>query len=53
MAHCEPRLIARRMPWAPGWQTAREEDVAYFLLGIFNITMPLLYGEGFKTLLSL
>lgn len=23
-----------------------EEDIAYWLLGIFGINMPLLYGEG-------
>jgi hypothetical protein len=26
----------------------RIEDLAYCLLGIFNINMPLLYGEGPK-----
>jgi hypothetical protein len=29
-------------------ETTREEDVAYCLLGIFDINMPLLYGEGGK-----
>jgi hypothetical protein len=24
----------------------REEDEAYSLLGIFNVSMPLIYGEG-------
>ncbi|POS73599.1 hypothetical protein DHEL01_v208004 [Diaporthe helianthi] len=45
--------VARRMSWASGRQTAREEDVAYCLLGIFDITMPLLYGEGSKAFLRL
>ncbi|KAG6356810.1 hypothetical protein INS49_014684 [Diaporthe citri] len=45
--------VARRMSWASGRQTAREEDVAYCLLGIFDITMPLLYGEGSKAYLRL
>jgi heterokaryon incompatibility protein (HET) len=38
--------IAHRMSWAAGRQTSRPEDIAYCLLGIFNINMPLLYGEG-------
>ena len=27
-------------------QTTREEDIAYSLFGIFNIAIPVLYGEG-------
>ncbi|PMD13092.1 HET-domain-containing protein, partial [Hyaloscypha hepaticicola] len=38
--------VAERMSWAAHRQTTREEDIAYCLLGIFNINMPLLYGEG-------
>lgn len=38
--------VAHRMSWAARRQTTRPEDVAYCLLGIFNINMPLLYGEG-------
>ncbi|KAK5457330.1 hypothetical protein LTS15_005111 [Exophiala xenobiotica] len=38
--------VARRMSWASTRQTTRVEDLAYCLLGIFNINMPLLYGEG-------
>ncbi|KAH8896884.1 HET-domain-containing protein [Thozetella sp. PMI_491] len=38
--------IAERMSWAAVRQTTREEDVAYSLLGIFDINMPMLYGEG-------
>jgi hypothetical protein len=40
--------IAQRMSWASGRKTTRPEDIAYCLLGIFNINMPLLYGEGEK-----
>ncbi|KAK3389387.1 heterokaryon incompatibility protein-domain-containing protein [Podospora didyma] len=40
--------IAQRMAWAANRQTTREEDMAYCLLGIFGINMPLLYGEGSK-----
>jgi hypothetical protein len=38
--------VAHRMTWATCRQTTRPEDIAYCLLGIFNINMPLLYGEG-------
>ncbi|ROT41589.1 HET-domain-containing protein [Sodiomyces alkalinus F11] len=38
--------IAQRMSWAAGRQTTRPEDIAYCLLGIFGVNMPLLYGEG-------
>lgn len=38
--------VAERMAWAAQRQTTREEDVAYCLLGIFAINMPLIYGEG-------
>ncbi|KAF9701699.1 hypothetical protein EKO04_000973 [Ascochyta lentis] len=41
--------IARRMRWAAGRQTKREEDVAYSLLGIFGVTMSIIYGEGKKS----
>ncbi|KAI3318912.1 HET-domain-containing protein [Xylariaceae sp. AK1471] len=40
--------IAQRMSWAADRSTTREEDIAYSLLGMFNINMPLLYGEGGK-----
>jgi hypothetical protein len=35
-----------RMSWAETRQTTREEDMAYSLLGIFDVYMPLIYGEG-------
>ena len=38
--------VDERMSWAAGRETKREEDGAYSLLGIFDIHMPLLYGEG-------
>ncbi|KAI1351349.1 heterokaryon incompatibility protein-domain-containing protein [Xylaria sp. FL0043] len=40
--------IAQRMSWAARRTTSREEDEAYCLLGIFNVNMPLIYGEGLK-----
>ncbi|KAK4183155.1 heterokaryon incompatibility protein-domain-containing protein [Podospora australis] len=42
----ETVCVADRMSWAAGRYTTREEDMAYCLLGIFNVNMPLLYGEG-------
>jgi hypothetical protein len=38
--------IAQRLLWASNRQTTRIEDKAYSLLGIFNVSMPLIYGEG-------
>ena len=38
--------VAQRMSWAAKRNTTRVEDLAYCLLGIFDINMPLLYGEG-------
>ncbi|KAF4992163.1 hypothetical protein FGRMN_7369 [Fusarium graminum] len=38
--------IAKRMSWAANRQTTRTEDLAYCLLGIFDVNMPMLYGEG-------
>lgn len=36
------------MSWSAGRKTSRAEDRAYSLFGIFNVNMPLLYGEGDK-----
>lgn len=40
--------IAKRMSWAAKRKSTRTEDTAYSLLGLFDISMPLLYGEGSK-----
>lgn len=40
--------VPTRMSWATDRATTRGEDMAYCLLGIFDISMPLLYGEGEK-----
>lgn len=45
--------VAQRMTWAAERETTREEDLAYCLLGIFNINMPLIYGEGARAFLRL
>ncbi len=39
---------AKKMSWAASRKTSRVEDVAYSLLGILDINMPLIYGEGKK-----
>ncbi|KAJ9604827.1 hypothetical protein H2200_010942 [Cladophialophora chaetospira] len=46
-------LIAVKMSWASRRMSTREEDIAYCLLGIFDVNMPLLYGEGQKAFLRL
>jgi hypothetical protein len=38
--------IEERFSWAAQRQARREEDRVYSLLGIFDIYMPLIYGEG-------
>ncbi|KAH0840416.1 hypothetical protein AYO21_03053 [Fonsecaea monophora] len=40
--------IARRMYWASKRKTSRVEDRAYSLLGLFDVSMPMIYGEGIK-----
>lgn len=35
--------VARRMSWMEDRRTTRTEDMAYCLLGIFVISMPMLY----------
>jgi hypothetical protein len=38
--------VDERMSWAKHRWTTRKEDEAYSLLGIFNVHIPLIYGEG-------
>lgn len=38
--------VEDRLSWAKSRVTKREEDAAYSLLGIFDVHMPLIYGEG-------
>jgi hypothetical protein len=44
---------ADRMSWAAFRETTRVEDMSYCLLGIFEVNMPLLYGEGERAFLRL
>lgn len=45
--------VAKRMSWAAKRETTREEDVAYCLMGLFGVNMPMLYGEGEKAFVRL
>jgi Heterokaryon incompatibility protein (HET) len=38
-------LVDERLLWAAKRDTKKKEDKAYSLLGIFNVFMPLIYGE--------
>lgn len=45
--------VAQRMSWASRRKTRRVEDEAYSLLGIFDVSMPMLYGEGKRAFIRL
>lgn len=45
--------VATRMSWVARRQTTVPEDTAYCLLGIFDVAMPMLYGEGEKAFMRL
>jgi hypothetical protein len=38
--------VAERMSWVETWKITYEEDIIYSLLGIFDVYMSLIYGEG-------
>jgi hypothetical protein len=40
-----PFEIGRRLQWASKRQTKKPEDLAYCLLGIFDVNLPISYGE--------
>ncbi|OAA63620.1 Heterokaryon incompatibility [Niveomyces insectorum RCEF 264] len=44
---------AQKMSWLSRRTTTRVEDLAYCLLGLFDVNMPLLYGEGGKAFVRL
>lgn len=46
-------LVAERMRRVANRKTASEEDIAYCLMGIFGVNMPLLYGEGGRPFIQL
>ncbi|KAL4070150.1 hypothetical protein V8B97DRAFT_537929 [Scleroderma yunnanense] len=40
--------VAQIMSWAANRKTTRVEDKAYSLMGLLDVNMPMLYGEGKK-----
>ncbi|KAI1016757.1 hypothetical protein LB504_007143 [Fusarium proliferatum] len=50
---CHKASVAERMSWLSRRETTRIEDMAYCMLGIFGINMPLVYGEGPRAFLRL
>lgn len=49
----ESASVALRMSWACHRETTRKEDIAYCLMGLFDVNMPMLYGEGQKAFIRL
>ena len=45
--------VAERMLWVSKRETSRTEDIAYCMLGLFGVYMPLIYGEGLNAFLRL
>ncbi|KAI9061680.1 HET-domain-containing protein [Trametes sanguinea] len=45
--------VAKRMSWAAKRKTTKVEDQAYCLMGIFDVHMPTVYGEGSRAFLRL
>ncbi|KAE8423072.1 HET-domain-containing protein [Aspergillus pseudocaelatus] len=48
MNHGGEISVAERMSWAANRETAQVEDKAYCLMGLFGVSMPMMYGEGEK-----
>ena len=44
--YAETVSLGERLSWAAGRKTSRVEDRAYSLLGLLQIQLPILYGEG-------
>ena len=45
-SHLSYFSVSERISWTENRETKRKEDRAYSLMGIFDIHMPLIYGEG-------
>lgn len=45
--------IAQKMSWVAERKTTKPEDIAYCLLGLFSVNMPLIYGEGPRAFIRL
>jgi hypothetical protein len=46
MARLHSISAAQKMFWASRRETTKVEDLAYCLMGLFGINMPMIYGEG-------
>ena len=44
--------VEERKEWAAKRQTTEQEDIVYCLIGLCEVSMPLLYGEGKETALK-
>lgn len=51
--HVQSMSVAKRMSWAARRKTTRIEDRAYCLMGLFDVNMPMIYGEGAKAFIRL
>lgn len=40
--------VVERFSWQDRRQTAKPEDLVYSLLGLFDVSMPIIYGEGYS-----
>lgn len=49
----EKYSIAQKFSWVSLRTTTRKEDLAYCIMGIFKVNMPLLYGEGERAFIRL
>ena len=45
--------VAKKMSWIAHRETSRQEDIAYCMLGLLDVNMPLLYGEGSRAFMRL
>ncbi|KAF9226111.1 HET-domain-containing protein [Gyrodon lividus] len=45
--------VKERMSWAAHRKTTKPEDISYCLLGIFDVQMPVMYGEREKAFVRL
>ncbi|KAH8662480.1 hypothetical protein BX600DRAFT_513311 [Xylariales sp. PMI_506] len=53
MSRLQSAPIAEKLSWAARRHTTRSEDMAYCLLGLCGVSMPLFYGEGSNAFLRL
>ncbi|KAK3661195.1 hypothetical protein LTR56_000318 [Elasticomyces elasticus] len=51
--HFSTCSVAQRMSWASDRETREVEDQAYSLMGLFDISLKLIYGEGEKAFIKL